>query len=479
MPPPAAKEGRWKVTGGEPPEPPDPQVAKASPPPPPSSSDSLEEGTPLLEKGTPRGFVPRLQLFGMVLFAFPLSLIWSSMGLVVLPAEALRFWPSNESIWLGAMLFVVGVSQLSCPIAGKMSDQCRCFLGKRQPFCVIGTATFVVFGLLMYHASITLRPTLYMIALFFGMLSMNVIYSAQAALVPDVVGDDQKGEASGMLGVCQFTGNIIGIGTFLFRSGADIYEVYPIYVIALVAVCVVVFFSARERSTANDPPPPPISAREIANSFTIDLKKERDFFWVFVGRTFYYIAVSCQVFIYYFLRDVIRTPSEALIRYRLAMIVVIAQFVAVAVAYPLGVLSDRVGRKILIYMACFAMSSTYIIFLLAPLAGSDYYAMVIVYAASAYYGLGSGCYLAVDYALALDCLPEDTRGASEVLGLWGISGFLGSAIGPIIGGILLEVFGNWGEGGHYSFNGYVWMHSMGIVAAFFAAYFTKFIQKAK
>merc|ERR1712118_360844 len=50
--------------------------------------------------------------------------------------------------------------------------------------------------------------------------------------------------------------------------------------------------------------------------------------------------------------------------------------------------------------------------------------------------MGSGTYLSVDYALATDCLPKG-KSVAEAFGLWGIAGFLGSAIGPTIGGIML------------------------------------------
>jgi len=57
--------------------------------------------------------------------------------------------------------------------------------------------------------------------------------------------------------------------------------------------------------------------------------------------------------------------------------------------------------------------------------------------------------------LALDCLPEKHRGSSEALGLWGIAGFIGTSLGPMVGGVVLEAAGGWGHGGHYGYHGYV------------------------
>lgn len=56
------------------------------------------------------------------------------------------------------------------------------------------------------------------------------------------------------------------------------------------------------------------------------------------------------------------------------------------------------------------------------------------------YGAGNGAFLAVDYALAVDTLP-DKKAAAKDLGLWGIAAFIGAAIGPAILGPLLHIVG--------------------------------------
>lgn len=59
-------------------------------------------------------------------------------------------------------------------------------------------------------------------------------------------------------------------------------------------------------------------------------------------------------------------------------------------------------------------------------------------AVSILFGLGNGIFLSVDYALATDVLPS-LDSAAESLGVWGVSAFLGSTIGPLIAGPLLEL----------------------------------------
>eukprot|EP00490_Sorites_sp_Unknown_P028478 CAMPEP_0114639980 /NCGR_PEP_ID=MMETSP0191-20121206/1454_1 /TAXON_ID=126664 /ORGANISM="Sorites sp." /LENGTH=135 /DNA_ID=CAMNT_0001851873 /DNA_START=240 /DNA_END=647 /DNA_ORIENTATION=+ len=109
----------------------------------------------------------------------------------------------------------------------------------------------------------------------------------------------------------------------------------------------------------------------------------------------------------------------------------------------------------MIYISCMFMVCTFLLYVLAPLVPNV--AWPVVVAAAVLYGIGSGAYLSVDYALALDCLPEGKTSA-EALGLWGVVGFFGSTLGPVIGGYLLALTKSFGDeagsDGSYPFAGY-------------------------
>lgn len=66
--------------------------------------------------------------------------------------------------------------------------------------------------------------------------------------------------------------------------------------------------------------------------------------------------------------------------------------------------------------------------------------LAFLYILMCIYGTGNGAYLAVDLALALDCLPNPETTAQS-LGIWGVSAFLGLAIGPVMWGATLESSG--------------------------------------
>ena len=158
---------------------------------------------------------------------------------------------------------------------------------------------------------------------------------------------------------------------------------------------------------------------------------------------------------YYYFRDMLHVEDEARCKRVIGFLAILMQCVGMITSIPLGKLSNRLGRKPMIYISCMFMVCTFLLYVLAPLVPS--LAWPVVVAAAVFYGVGSGAYLSVDYALALDCLPEGKTSA-EALGLWGVVGFFGSTLGPVLGGYLLSFTQTkdeaGGSGGSYPFVGY-------------------------
>jgi MFS family permease len=148
-----------------------------------------------------------------------------------------------------------------------------------------------------------------------------------------------------------------------------------------------------------------------------------------------------------------------------------------ALSYPVGMASDRLmggQRKPFIYLACFMLSGV----MFAMIFASTMHQMVIL---CMILGAANGIYLTTETSLAVDALPHARRGEEEetsssvsggdaqLLGLWGIASFIGSALGPLIGGPLLYFFGSekdqLDEGQDYSIRGYALV--LGLSALYF------------
>lgn len=422
-------------------------------------------------------------------FQMVYSSVNAGMGLFVLPAEAQRLNAGNASLWLGAYLALCGIAQLVCPIAGKLSDQHCSRWGRRRPYIFLaGIISIACFGAMGFF-SLMVWPVCYLIALFIGQFALNVAYAAQCGLPADLQGispDDpnqenhkENGVVSGAVALHSFCGSLVAMGIIIGTRSLPVYIEYPLYMLQLAIVVLLVCISARETPTHTQFPKTTLSLVEIGRSFSIDPKRDIDFFWVCIGRMFYYVSTCPVVFIKYYIRDMLHVADEAQMRVMLAILIICAQLMGAIFAVPFSRLSNSYGRKKVIYLACTIMSSTFSLYIIAPKVGSDG-SWPLALVAGLCYGVGSGAYLSVDYALALDCLPVG-KSTAEAFGLWGVIGFIGSTAGPLFGGALLAANQvSTQDGGEYGFWGYaLLMAGLGCAMNGLVVLCTKEIQKAK
>ncbi|CAJ1396734.1 unnamed protein product [Effrenium voratum] len=378
----------------------------------------------------------------------------TGMGVLVLPLEAERFHQENPSIWVGVYMGVSGSTQLICPVIGKLSDQHRSSWGKRRPFILSGTLLAVLGLVAMRLASLQLLPWVFLASLLFQQLAVNSVYAAQCGLPADFLGSidtpsgSEKAVVSGLVAMYTFLGSLLAMAITIITSSAPVQTQYLIYTAAMIVACCVVCSCATETSSLQSASTP-LTFSDLRKSFVIDVRKDSDFFWVCAGRLCYYMSTSIATFMYYYFRDMMHVEDEARRKKVIGVLAIIMQCVGMLTSVPLGRLSNRLGRKPMIYISCLFMVCTFILYVLAPLVPSLSWTAVV--AAAVLYGVGSGAYLSVDYALALDCLPEG-KSSAEALGLWGVVGFFGSTLGPILGGYLLSLAGD--EQGVYPFLGY-------------------------
>lgn len=374
-------------------------------------------------------------------FQLVYSFVNTSMGLCILPTEADRLAQVNSSVQVGMYLFICGSTQLICPLAGKLSDRHSSRFGKRRPFLVGGTIAGIISFAALRQASVTRSPNLYMAALFCVQFSLNVIYSAQCGLPADLLrGQETSGIVSGFLGLHSFLGSLAAVVSIMVTQNMPIQVQYICFMLSLVVACCVVCLTVSEESSLHaSESQESLTVSQVISTYRLDLDTEtdRDFFWVCVGRFFYYVSTSTVVFLMYYIRDMCDVDDEATLRLRLASLIVCAQIVGALITVPAGRVSNSIGRKPVIYAACGIMCFTFVFYVLAPFLPIEK-RWPAVLTAGLSYGLGSGVYMSVDYALAFDCLPQG-RTAAEMFGLWGVAGFFGSTFGPMVGGILLAL----------------------------------------
>jgi len=127
-----------------------------------ASSDGNSSSKRMLTTRTKEVLQPSpLQWAGITCFQLVYSLVNTGMGLFVLPTEAERLNKESGSIWVGVYLAVCGLTQLACPLAGKLSDRHASIWGRRRPFIVAGTVFASAGFAAMWAASNRQWPIIY------------------------------------------------------------------------------------------------------------------------------------------------------------------------------------------------------------------------------------------------------------------------------------------------------------------------------
>lgn len=419
-----------------------------------------------------------VEIIAMLSTAFAYGCVMTTLFLITLPVECKRIQHEHptvqKSISLAVFVAIAGITQLVTPLVGMLSDTYKPptnDIGQRMPYLVLGAILTVVGLLGQGLCSMWSFWIRYSLAFFLHMIGLNIIYSMMITLIPDQVPESQTGLANGTLALLLVTGSLFGFSLFHSVLGQDILSMYGLYTCIVIGTTMLTCSYAHERdveqahirkgdATAGENGQPRLVApfllvktmlidpigqldwKALKKSYTIDTIKYHDFFIVTVSRTFYYMGISVQTFFLYFVHDIIRVKEDP--EAAVAILAILGQCAGALTCYPVGIASDKYfnsRRKPFVYFACAVLAGATV----GTMFLTDMHQMVI---ACCLLGGANGIYLTMDTSLAVDTLPseqqEDSNGSghAQLLGVWGVAGFVGSALGPLVGGPLLYVFGN-------------------------------------
>jgi len=381
----------------------------------------------------------------MALYWFATNVHWGAILIITLPAQArIIGGDADKGATLGAILLAGAfVSMVIAPVAGALSDRWVTRFGRRRPWIVVGTLLNIpgLFAMASFaHAGGFTSLPLYVAAFMWVEFWNNVATAPFSALVPDVVPPEQRGSASGWVGLMTMLGLLIGgITGFIFTDkagAADLDSIYAFIAVVMLLGMLGTVLSVREPEVTVKLPPFEFGAftRELFRPF-----QNRDFTWVFWTRLLMEMgAFTVQEFVLYYLTDVVKdfrlswapTPPnpESAVGYFLGALLigaVIASLVA-------GIASDKVGRKPVVYISS-ALQAVVTVVL------AFFYDFQLAILVGIVFGLGYGAYGAVDWALATDVLPSDADHAKD-MGVWHVALTLPQVIATPIAGVLLDRF---------------------------------------
>jgi len=331
----------------------------------------------------------------------------------------------TSMLMIGVVGAIVGI--IIQPTVGYISDYTVSRWGRRKPYIVFGSLLDVVFLL-----GIAMGSSVLMLAAFFLLLqvSSNIARGPFQGYVPDLVAEPQVGMASGMVGLMQVAGNVTGFLLVALSVGLG---VEPLSLVAVALVELVTMASVVLKVGKGMPPKPrrgkswSTIARE---AWATDILRERSYVWLLVSRLFFMVAGSLLVnfVVIYLARAYGMSKAEANSMYVAVLIVALAANVVAIL--PASRLSDRVGRKPLIFAACAGGAVGAAIIALTP-------SIPIAIAGAALFGAANGSFLAVDWALMTDIIPRASAG--RYMGMSNVASGSATPLAIAIGGIVLDL----------------------------------------
>jgi len=261
---------------------------------------------------------------------------------------------------------------------------------------------------------------------------LNGAAAAYYAIIPDIVPDAEFGKASGFLAGMQQGGGLLGfVITFVFSTIHQTRLSFVVMSVVLVLSLIPVLWAAGNEGQR----PIQIAKRGRLLPTVYEFLRplwSGDFGWVIFTRMMVTAGVAAVFyFLSSFFKDVVHVGNTD----QFTSIWLVVAFAAmIGPGIWGGHASDRLGRKRFVYAAGvmqIVVAAYFIVFYPTQ--------QPIVIALGALYGIGYGLYLAVDWALACDTIPDRAKAAKD-MGLFHVAQTLPNSIIPAIEGGLIDHF---------------------------------------
>lgn len=367
---------------------------------------------------------------GLSAYWFATSFKWFILLLAILPAQVRSIVENGPNAAAKAdynaqwgMVFAIGAiwAMFGPSIFGYLTDRLGFGSGSRRRFLAIG-AGMTVFAL----ALLSQADRLWVLAVGYLLLQISddVGTGPYAAFIPELVPQENRGRASGIMGILQNTGQLFA-GLTGLALGSSALSIYAVIAVLNVVCAVITLLGTRGAEPVSSAPEIHAYRPSVADYFRgwTTPWRSRDFTWVWLTRfmvaTGFYLI---EPYLSNFLRDVVKTytlfgfnlssdPANTLAPVA-ALGLTIALFGAIG-AFSASRFIDRIGRKRVI-----RTSGVIMLAVLVPFALTSQY--TTLWCLAVVFGFGYGIYVSADWALVADVLP-DPDSIGKDMGVWVMS----------------------------------------------------------
>jgi MFS family permease len=316
---------------------------------------------------------------------------------------------------------------IAYPLTGALSDRTTSRWGRRRPWILVGTVLFAVALILL-----GLQTTMVGIGVCWALALTGfcVVSAAITATISDQVPVNQRGVVSGWVSAPQAIGTVLGL-VLIITLGLSQFFGYALMAVLLV-VLVLPFLLMIPDEVLPRVLRPKFSFAILLKGFWVNPVKHPDFGWTLTGRILVNIGNALgTTLLLYFLEFGLHRGKSSQNDLLLLTVIYLVFFIIAALVF--GRVSDRIGqRKVFVYAAAYLQALAALLLALVP----DW---TIAQFAAGLLGLGYGCFMAVDQALATQVLP-DSHSRGKDLGIMNIATAVPQAIAPLLGAFIVASF---------------------------------------
>ena len=320
-------------------------------------------------------------------------------------------------------LFVI----VAYPLTGALSDRTTSRFGRRRPWIAGGALAFA-----LSLVALGFQTEVWAIGLAWVVASIAfcVMTAALTATISDQVPVGQRGFVSGWMSAPQAVGIIVGLVVVTMLVPGTVAG----YTVLAVALLVLALPFLR----LHDEPLAPgerarVTARSVIASLWISPRRHPDFGWTLASRVLVSVgnALGTSLLLYFLMFGLEDPNAEE----DLIVLTLIYMVFVILASLLLGRLSDRLGRRrVFVFVAAGLQGLAAVLLAFVP-------DLTVAMIGAGLLGLGYGCFLSVDQALATQVLPDPASRGKD-LGIMNIASAVPQSLGPLLGGLAVLATGS-------------------------------------
>lgn len=336
-------------------------------------------------------------------------------------------WVANV-LAFGVISGIAGFFALfAYPITGALSDRTTSRFGRRRPWIAAGTLGFALSLVILggQHSLLGIGVCWVLASTFFC-----VVTAALTAAISDQVPVSQRGYVSGWISAPQAIGIIAGL-VLVTALALSTFAGYALMA-ALLIILVLPFLLLIPDQPLPRGVMPPLTFKALIDGLWISPRAHPDFAWTLLSRILVNLgnAFGTSLLLYFLEFGLHVSDAED----SLILLTLVYMIFVIAASLWLGRLSDKLGnRRFFVFASSMLQAAAALILAFVP----SFDAAIV---AAGLLGLGYGCFLSVDQALATQVLPDQLSRGKD-LGIMNIALTVPQAVAPMIGAFIVSATG--------------------------------------